>query len=334
MNANSVFSSIRSTSTYNLITSHSLDILGLTETRVLQDSAALTHCTPPSHQVLHNARPSTSRSSRGGGVAIIAAKRLDCKRYKYVEKVTTFEFIIIQFQGIDRPCLVANVYRPPSSSVTTFMNEFSNFIETLNIPNRDLVIMGDFNIHVDDPDDSNGTQFCNLLNDLSMQNHVKVPTYKRSNHTLDLVIDSYTHSYLEPIVSDVKVCLTSSFSDHGFVSYSINCRPFFVKVDTTIQFRKYNDVEIFRDETRNLLDTLETTESLELTTLFNQALTTKRDEFFPLLSKTITLCAASPWYNGSCKRSKTSCRRFERRYRKRPSVTSRESYLLPGCGRC
>ena len=208
------------------------------------------------------------------------------------------------------------------------MNEFSNFIETLNIPNRDLVIMGDFNIHVDDPDDSNGTQFCNLLNDLSMQNHVKVPTYKRSNHTLDLVIDSYTHSYLEPIVSDVKVCLTSSFSDHGFVSYSINCRPFFVKVDTTIQFRKYNDVEIFRDETRNLLDTLETTESLELTTLFNQALTTKRDEFFPLLSKTITLCAASPWYNGSCKRSKTSCRRFERRYRKRPSVTSRESYLL------
>ena len=223
---------------------------------------------------------------------------------------------------------MVNIYRPPSSSVTAFMNEFSEFTDTLNIPNRDLVIMGDFNLHVDDPDDSYGTQFCNLLNDLSLQNHVKVPTYKRSNHTLDLVIDSYTHSYLEPIVSDVEVCFTSSFSDHGLVSYNINCRPFFVKVDTTIKFRKYNEVEIFRDETRALLDTIQTPDSLELTTQFNQVLISKREEFFPLLSKTITLCAASPWYNGSCKRSKTNCRRFERRYRKRPSVTSRESYLL------
>ena len=230
---------MRSISTFSLITSQSLDILGLTETKVLQDSAALSHCTPPSHQVFHNARSSTARFPQGGGVAIITSKRLAAKRYKYTEKVSSFEYIIVEFQGIDKPGLIVNIYRPPSGSFTTFTEEFSLLIDTINVPNRDLIIIGDFNLHINDPNNINGSRFSHLLNDLSLQNHVHAPTYRHSNHTLDLVIDSYTESYLEPIVSDVKVCEVSSYSDHSLVTFNVNCRPFFAKQDTTITFRKY-----------------------------------------------------------------------------------------------
>ena len=60
---------------------------------------------------------------------------------------------------------------------------------------------------------------------------------------------------------------------------------------------------------------------------FNHILSSKRDDYFPLLTKIITLCASSPWYNTRCKQAKTRCRRFERRYRKRPSATSSEAYF-------
>lgn len=50
-----------------------------------------------------------------------------------------------------------------------------------------LMIIGDFNIHVDDPNDVYAVEFLDLLESMRLMQHVDVPTHEQG-HTLDLVI--------------------------------------------------------------------------------------------------------------------------------------------------
>ena len=215
------------------------------------------------------------------------------------------------------------MYRPPSSNIATFLDEFAALIEDLNVPSRDLVIMGDFNIHVNDLTDSRGARFLDLLNDLSLRNNVNVPTYKHSLHTLDLVIDSY----VDRPVSNVEVCALSSFSDHSLVTFDVNCVPFYAKVDTPIEFRLYNNIESFEQEVRANLDVITPWASDSLTQRLNHVVSFQKEQFFPLVSKIITISASSPWFNSACKSAKTKCRRFERKCKRCPSEITKSRYL-------
>ena len=212
-------------------------------------------------------------------MAIITSKKLSCKKFKYTKRITSFEFIIVQFQGLHKTCLVVTVYRPPSSSIALFLEEFSSLVEELNTPNSDLILIGDFNLHIEDLSDTRATRFRDLLTDLSLQNHVQVPTYRRSSHTLDLVIDSYT----DPIVSSVETSSLSSFSDHSLITFDVSCEPYYVKVDTQIQFRSYREIDSFQSQVRSILDVVSPGDSEFLANRLNHVLVHQRDRFFPLL---------------------------------------------------
>ena len=59
-----------------------------------------------------------------------------------------------------------------------------------------------------------------ILNILSLQNHIYSSTFKRSESILDLVIDRYT----DPIVKNTRVDSGSSFSDHSLVLFDVILR--------------------------------------------------------------------------------------------------------------
>ncbi len=50
-----------------------------------------------------------------------------------------------------------------------------------------VLIVGDFNIHVDDEKDALGSAFIHILNSFSVRQHVLGPTHCL-NHTLDLIL--------------------------------------------------------------------------------------------------------------------------------------------------
>ena len=50
-----------------------------------------------------------------------------------------------------------------------------------------LIITGDFNFHVDVPEDINSSKFLNVLESLGLEQHVNTPTHMYG-HTLDLII--------------------------------------------------------------------------------------------------------------------------------------------------
>ena len=82
----------------------------------------------------------------------------------------------------------------------------------LTVSSGKLVLLGDFNFYVDEPEkDPHAARFMELLDLQNLSQHVTRSTH-RSNHTLDLVITRKD----ENIIADCNVydpCL----SDHYFV---------------------------------------------------------------------------------------------------------------------
>src|SRR6218665_149309 len=72
------------------------------------------------------------------------------------------------------------VYRPDSEHVTVkFFEEFATVLEGLITRNSQLIIVGDFNIHVEDHMDSHSIQFSALLKQFGLHQHVREPTFVR-----------------------------------------------------------------------------------------------------------------------------------------------------------
>ncbi len=81
--------------------------------------------------------------------------------------------------------VLATVYRSPGHH-TDFMKSFGDFLSELVLAADKVLIVGDFNIHVDYEKDALGSTFIDILNSIEVRQHVLGPTLCR-NHTLDLI---------------------------------------------------------------------------------------------------------------------------------------------------
>ena len=92
--------------------------------------------------------------------------------------------------------IFAIIYRPDSQPLSVkFFDELMSLFEIILLYKSCLVIAGDLNIHVNDPDDCHGKHFCELLELLGLSQHVFQSTHVRG-HTLNLIItreDSRVH---------------------------------------------------------------------------------------------------------------------------------------------
>ncbi len=77
-------------------------------------------------------------------------------------------------------------YRPPGHH-TDFIKEFSDFLSELVLAADKVLIVGDFNIHVDNEKDTLRSAFMDILNSIGVRQHMSGPTHCR-NHTLDLTL--------------------------------------------------------------------------------------------------------------------------------------------------
>ncbi|KAI3367040.1 hypothetical protein L3Q82_009670 [Scortum barcoo] len=76
--------------------------------------------------------------------------------------------------GAQSQYLVAVVYRPPGP-YSEFLSEFSEFLSNLVLENDKVIIVGDFNIHVDMDSDSLSTAFISLLDSIGFSQRGFVP---------------------------------------------------------------------------------------------------------------------------------------------------------------
>ena len=98
--------------------------------------------------------------------------------------------------------------------MTTFLSDFASLLEDLAASPSEFVAMGDFNIHLGDPNDSYSTSFKTLLDTFFLKQHISSSTYS-SGHILDLIITKSTSSISSPGVCDFHI------SDHKAVHCQI-----------------------------------------------------------------------------------------------------------------
>uniref|UniRef100_A0A8C6KI16 Reverse transcriptase domain-containing protein n=1 Tax=Nothobranchius furzeri TaxID=105023 RepID=A0A8C6KI16_NOTFU len=285
----------------DLILSKNLDFLFLTEVwQQTSDYSGLIELCPSGYSFLSQPRG----SGRGGGLAVVFRDHLPCSSTTSGH-FASFELQLIKV-GRKDPFYCAVVYRPPGPN-SSFLQEFSDFLSSTVKLSR-LVIVGDFNIHVDDPSDHFAMNFSSLMDSFSFTQHVSGPTHTRG-HTLDLV---FTLSLNADSVCPEDVYI----SDHHciFFNLSVSASPpparrmvssRFLNESTASNFSAAFDPPCSSDNDPD-----------SLTSQFNKHCLSILDNICPVRTRSVPAVNPTPWFNDSLRSLKRQCRKIERLWKK------------------
>ena len=180
------------------------------------------------------------RYNLGGGVAVLYKNNLDVQRVKQKSKYSSFEFIECMLRTRSENYRFVNIYRVEYSqkhkiTFQTFIDEFSELMSELILKKGKLVLVGDYNIHVENEADKEAATFKETLDLFNVHQLVNGPTHELGG-TLDLIITQSKETIYD--IETEEDCLDS---DHNPINFKIDCTP----------VRKHDKIEISK---RNLKD--------------------------------------------------------------------------------
>ena len=214
------------------------------------------------------------------------------------------------------------IYRPPDQKASIFLSEFADLIASYSLLSGKLIILGDFNFHVDISTNSDAQRLLSLLDSMNLQQHVDQPTHI-GGHTLDLVITRLCELTINNIHYD-----DSSGSDHFTVMSSVSI-PKPKRETKVIECRKFKQInfEKFKDDINNSqLHSASSTSASEAVELFNRVLLQLLDNHAPCKHKTITLRPDKPWHNEEIRAAKLKRRELEMQWRQSGLAIHRQSF--------
>jgi hypothetical protein len=263
---------------------------------------------------------------KGGGLALIYSNDLSARPLKTKFSPSSFESQLVALQVGKIIVKVANIYRPPSSDKSTFLDEFTELI-TLIGPgiNERLIICGDFNLPDGDRAGAIDERLTNLLDVHGYQQHVTEPT--RGRNLLDLVITPA--STVQPLVSNVVVQSSHAVSDHDLVVCDLSVRrhkPAAISysyrnirgINTAVFERRLRSSQLFTDPADSLDEYLSQLES---------TVTVILDELAPMRHGTRSGGRkGARWLEPEAVAAKQLRRRLERRWKKFGLESDRVAY--------
>ena len=72
------------------------------------------------------------------------------------------------------------------TSNSDFIDDLTDLLTTIGSEKRNIVLLGDLNLYIDDPEDPNADQLIATIETFGMKQHIKFPTHQLG-HTLDLI---------------------------------------------------------------------------------------------------------------------------------------------------
>ncbi len=162
-----------------------------------------------------------------------------------------------------------------------------------------LLVVGDFNFHVNVEDDVDANKFMDILDSFDLFQFIKEPTHINGN-TLDLVITRASDNLIN------SAHVSCMLSDHGAIHCRLNlAKP--KRLKQRISFRKFktiNHQEFDMDiKKSDLLNSTET-DLEKLTVQFDSTLRNILDKHAPLMHRNITTRPTNPWYNSDIAEAK------------------------------
>jgi len=240
----------------------------------------------------------------GGGVSMYVESSISYKRRVDLESVMTdpTESIIIELpckhNVTNKPIVVAEIYRPPGSSVKDFTDSLDVCLNQIAKEGKLCYIMGDLNINL--LNNANHTATADFMN--VMYSHMLVPLITRPTRITEYSASLIDHIYTNvsqvdqnQIISGILYC---SLSDHlpVFCTQQSNapkpkskqCITFRLINDRTINSLKHSLTEM------NWEEVLRETDMDKAYTMFHDAFTQCYDECIPKITKKIKV-KLKPW---------------------------------------
>ncbi len=292
------------------------DVCFITETWLSdKDDVARSEISPNGY--IFKDHPRADRT--GGGTGLLCRSVLGPRKVSGGE-TKSFEYSEYVVKLDNKKCRLHVIYRPTYSekhpvTTSTFFEEFPDYLECAVTSVDPLIIAGDFNIHMDVPNDPDTKKFLSLLECMGLQNHVFIQTHE-DGHALDLVITRKHCDFTCGVpVADCYI------SDHSFVKCSLSVtRPELEVKDVT--YRKYRaiDLDVFKqDLSASELCTREFSDLDDLVSCYKDTLSGLIDKHAPQQSKRVVSRPCQPWFNDHLKQLKQDRRRHERKWLKSDS---------------
>lgn len=135
---------------------------------------------PPNYCYLQK----TCSSGCGGGLVVIYHNHLNLSLLSLPE-LSSFECLAFKCKH-PLSMSVLLIYRPPKPN-SCFIPEMHNLFTILCTASSNIIMLGDFNVHVHNPSCHFSTEFLHLLDFFNLRQHVDTPPHTKGN-ILDLVI--------------------------------------------------------------------------------------------------------------------------------------------------
>ena len=181
-----------------------------------------------------------------------------------------------------------------------------------------VIILGDFNLHVNDPNDDNAMNFIESTQALALEQHVNFSTHTSAN-TLNLV---FTELFNE---LKIQKCTQDDFIlDHCIVKCNLNVkRPDITR--KVISYHKLKDINI-----QHMINSLSVTYVDDLDGLvewFDKALSKALDDVAPIQTKQQTVRKSIPWITDEVKECKQFMRRREKIWRRYKTEDTKTAFI-------
>ena len=170
-------------------------------------------------------------------------------------------------------------------------------METFLTTNNNVVIAGDFNLHIDNDEDPEAQLFTDMMAALGLDCHVDFPTHKYG-HSLDLV---FTETLSEMKI--IKCNPGTYLSDHC----TIECLLSLKKSQMQKREIKYRKLGLIDPKTFSQLLKIEGYEELSLdgmVEVLDNNLRSAIDKLAPLKSRNIMVRPTNPWFNNEIRDQK------------------------------
>ena len=302
------------------ITDNDIDFLILTETWLSPESPPSVQnlLTPANYSIIPVSRP----SGRGGGIAVIYKSSFTVRSFAAIKNCASFEHLLVRFTFASKCYTILGVYRPPSLSGANFIADFSSLLESLASSPSELIILGDFNIHVDVPSDSLASSFRCLLDSFSLSQHVVSPTHN-SGHTLDLLITSNLSNPIQ--CGTVDPLLSDHCAVFGKLSIVCSTRPHKMAKQTRC-FKSIDLPSFHSDILSSSLFSNPASTLTEFISQFHTVLTSCLDKHAPLKTILVRAKPAKPYLTPSILAAKTKRSRLESIFRKNKTEENRSNF--------
>jgi hypothetical protein len=191
-------------------------------------------------------------------------------------------------------------------------------LEHHNTHTDKLVLLGDFNIHYDNPQNNDTHKVLDILDCNGLKQHVQQPT--RKNHILDWIVTRESSDLVYGVVVNDHLQ-----SDHSATLCSLKIRkPTKQKRRVVRRNIKAVDAQTFGAEAATRLENRPP--SIDPVEHFDTTLQTLLDEQAPATTKLIVDRPNAPWYTPALSQAKRQRRIAERRWRKTRLTIHRQIY--------